>query len=388
MLRLAEGKTEEALGYLELGRASLVSSASPMETNGPLGAVVATPRIPNETVVEYALVGDTLLTWVLNDGGIHLARGVVAHDSVAATVRRTRDVLELGTADAATVADLTRMYDWLIRPVAPLLTGAGASLTIIADGEVAGVPFAALRDSATSAYLVESHAIRFASSLRDASARMPTRTPTRAASRREPVVLIGNPTRGQSTEGQSPLSGADQEIASLEDVYEGAKVVSGEHATRRAFTDAMERAAILHFAGHAVFDDDRPERSYLVVAPDSAEGAGGALQAGELARFDLHRLRLVVLAACETLHARRGRSGAVSGLAAAFLSAGAAGVVGADWRVDDRLTRDLMVAFHRAYRALADGPRALQAAQLEMLRSTDASHRPPAAWAAFRYAGS
>ena len=164
--------------------------------------------------------------------------------------------------------------------------------------------------------------------------------------------------------------------------------MAGAGATRRALVAALERASLLHFAGHSVFDVDRPERSYLVLAPDSANGGGDdVLSASDVSRLDLRRLRLVVLSACETLAARQGRSGAVSGLAGAFLAAGAGGVVGADWRVDDRLTRDFMLAFHRAYRALDDGPRALQAAQLEMLRSADASHRSPAAWAAFRYAG-
>ena len=111
------------------------------------------------------------------------------------------------------------------------------------------------------------------------------------------------------------------------------------------------------------------------------------MTAREIANTDLRAMRLVVLSACETLPARHGRSGGVSGLAAAMLVGGAAGVVGTDWRVDDRLARDLTVAFHREYRALGDGPRALRAAQLEMLRSKNSPVRSPASWAGFRYAG-
>ena len=109
--------------------------------------------------------------------------------------------------------------------------------------------------------------------------------------------------------------------------------------------------------------------------------------AAELAGLDLSRLQLVVLSACQTLRARDGRAGGFAGFAEALLSAGAGGVVGSLWRVDDASTRELMVEFHRARRQHGDAARALQAVQVRWIRSADARHRAPAAWAAFRYAG-
>ena len=75
--------------------------------------------------------------------------------------------------------------------------------------------------------------------------------------------------------------------------------------------------------------------------------------------------RLVVLSACQTgLTDFRELPDEVIGLPAGFLSAGAAGVVGSLWPVDDRSTALLMAEFHR--RVLAgEGPAvALRAAQL------------------------
>jgi CHAT domain-containing protein len=94
-----------------------------------------------------------------------------------------------------------------------------------------------------------------------------------------------------------------------------------------------------------------------------------------------------VLAACQTLGSRPGALDGVAGLAGAFRAAGAAGVLGAAWRVDDAATRPLMYAFHRAYAATGDGPGALRVAQLEMLRQDREELRAPAAWAAFDYVG-
>jgi CHAT domain-containing protein len=99
-------------------------------------------------------------------------------------------------------------------------------------------------------------------------------------------------------------------------------------------------------------------------------------------------VRLVVLSACQTLRAGSGRSGGFAGFAGALVGAGAGGVLGSLWRVDDEQTAALMRAFHPRYRELGHGPRALQAAQLQMLRSADGAQRAPSAWAGFRYVGS
>ena len=110
------------------------------------------------------------------------------------------------------------------------------------------------------------------------------------------------------------------------------------------------------------------------------------MTAKEIESLDLRGLRLVVLSACETLPTQQRRSGGFSGLTAAFLGAGANGVVGSLWRVDDRQAGALMIEFHRAYRASSDGAKALRIAQLSLLHSGDTTLRFPSAWAAFRYA--
>ena len=58
----------------------------------------------------------------------------------------------------------------------------------------------------------------------------------------------------------------------------------------------LRRFDLIHFATHSVFNDQRPERSAIVLAPDAAED--GLLQARELYRPPL-RARLVILSTCE-----------------------------------------------------------------------------------------
>ena len=124
----------------------------------------------------------------------------------------------------------------------------------------------------------------------------------------------------------------------------------------------------------------------LALARDSAGGPIG-LAAEAIARLDLGNVRLVVLSACETIRGRSTATGGFTGLAAAFRNAGADGVVGSLWRVDDESTAALMADFHRAYLASGDPTTALRAAQLRYLKAAMGARASPFAWAAFRYVG-
>lgn len=374
MLSVQAGREEEALDFVERSRASF----------SPVGRAADWVRRPlrapaGQVAVEFALVGDTLLTWVLWNGGMHLTRTAVDRAELVRTVERVRSALERRAPESSVLPDLQGLYDRLIRPVHGRLGAAGTPLVVVADGELAAVPTAALHDRVRGRYLLEDHPVRFASSLRDAAA-----SPAPPAADL-PVTVVADPAfdRGAFPELQ-PLAGAAAEAADVRRHYPGARVVAGPGATAGTVRAAFARGGIAHFAGHAVFDDARPERSFLLAA---GAGTGARLTAAELAKARLDGLRLVVLSACQTSRAAPGRSGGFAGLAGAFLAAGAGGVVGSLWQVDDRQTRVLMDAFHGAYRASGDPAQALRQAQLQMLRSGDPVLRSPTAWAGFRYAG-
>ena len=66
-----------------------------------------------------------------------------------------------------------------------------------------------------------------------------------------------------------------------------------------------------------------------------------------------------------------------------FLAGGVPLVIASQWDVDDRATEQLTLAFHRALARSRDPIRALQAAQLSLLRSGDAQFARPESWGAF-----
>jgi CHAT domain-containing protein len=333
--------------------------------------------------LEFAVIGDTLLAWTVSGRQVELARTHVDTVRLMRTVESLRGRLEASAGVRELLPGLTELYDLLLRPVASRLGASGTPLVIVADGPVASVPFAALFDARRKRYLVEDHPLRFAPSLREAL------RPPRHPGPGDVALFVADPAFDRAAHpGFERLAGAEEEVREVEAGYRAPRVLSGSAANAAALRTALAGAAVAHYAGHAVFDDERPERSYLLLAPLPGSPGSGRLNAEEIAQLDLSHLAIVVLAACQTVRTGSGRAAGLSGLAGAFIAAGAGGAVGSLWEVDDGRTRPLMVAFHQAYRAGGNGPAALRAAQLELLHRGNVALRSPATWAAFRYVGS
>jgi CHAT domain-containing protein len=378
-LELASGRTTDALAYLDRGRESLATVGG--RRNARENGGVSGP--PGEVALEFALIGDTLLAWTVSGRQVELSRTRIDTVRLIRTIESLRARLEASAGVGELLPDLARLYETLLRPVADRLGSRGTPLVIVADGAVASVPFAALFDARRKRFLVEDHPLRFVPSLR--AARRRSRRPAAG----DVALFIADPAFEPGAHpGFERLKGAAAEVREVTGAYGTPQVLSGRGATAAVLRAALARAGIAHYAGHAVFNDDHPERSYLLLAPLAGEPRSGTLQAGEIAQLDLQHLALVVLSACQTVRTGPGRAAGLSGLAGAFIAAGAGGAVGSLWEVDDERTRPLMVAFHRAYRATGNGPTALRAAQLELLNRRDETLRSPATWAAFRYVGS
>lgn len=377
LLKLAEGRVVEALDYMDRARASLAPAGLRSVANE---AGVRAPH--GEIALEYARIADTLLVWVVTGTRVEVARTVLDTVQFTRTLNVLEDRLQKGGRDVGIRLALASLYEWLIRPIESWLGQTETPVVIIADGEIAAVPFAALYDSRRGRYLVEDRPLRFVASLREAR-----QQPSRAT--RGSVVLIADPAFSRREHPLlEPLPHARAEVSAIARSYVRPTVLEGPAVTRVALESALARAEIAHFAGHAVFDDQRPERSHLVLAPlpgghDPAE----RISAAELAAMDLRHVRLVVLSACRSVRGGSNRAGGFSGLSGALLSAGAGATVGSTWDVDDQSTAALMAEFHRALARERNGPAALRTAQLALLHSNDPTLRTPASWAAFRYAG-
>lgn len=374
LLYFRAGEHSEALQVLERGR---VTFAPRYDTTT---LAVDRPTAPvGQVAVEYALIGDTLLTWTIRGSDVLAQSATVDRADLRQRIERVVSRLESPSRAALARPDLEWLYDRLIRPIEGRLGAKDTPLVILADGEIAGIPFEVLRDSRRGRYLVENHTLRFAATLAEAARPAPPTTFSGLA------LLVADPKFDRDANPRlDRLRAARAEVEALQGVYASNVMLQDSAATRDAFLELAPAATVIHYAGHALFDDDRPERSALVLAGNDT---AGLLTPAAVSELRLAKVRLVVLAACQTVRAREDRSGGLAGFSGALLSAGAGGVVGSLWKADDELTQPLMIEFHRQYRAGLKPAEALRQAQITMLTSDDPAHNNPAAWAGFRYIG-
>src|SRR5262249_21261468 len=149
---------------------------------------------------------------------------------------------------------------------------------------------------------------------------------------------------------------------------------------------SLRRSDVVHFAGHAVANQEFPWLSRLLFAPGS-EAVSDTLFSRELADERLDQLRLIVLAACSTGIGSGVRGGGALGLARAFLAAGAPTVVASLWDVSDPASQRLFGTFYKNYRSGITAPAALRQAQVAAIKSVDATDRMPVNWAGFAAIG-
>ena len=175
-----------------------------------------------------------------------------------------------------------------------------------------------------------------------------------------------------------------QQIASL--VPEGKRLLALDFAASRtkAMSSELSDYRIVHFATHALINDNNPALSKIVLSLVDEQGNP---QNGFLTLRDVYELKLpselVVTSACETGRGREVKGEGLIGLTRAFMYSGALRVVVSLWPTNDKATAELMVKFYKKML----GPermspaRALQAAQIETWK--DSRWKAAFFWAPF-----
>lgn len=187
----------------------------------------------------------------------------------------------------------------------------------------------------------------------------------------------GNRHRDWTSEPLFPLPRARQEGSQLvERLGPGSRLVMGGQASEQFIKSTdLQRFAVLHFATHALVNDDFPDRSSVMLAAGSDQ-EDGMLQVREIADLDLVG-RVIVLSACSSASGAVLSGEGVIGLARAFFRAGANSVVGSLWPLRDDDAEEFFDAF---YSHLSQGysiASALNAAQKDRIRQ----EKPAQAWA-------
>ena len=125
------------------------------------------------------------------------------------------------------------------------------------------------------------------------------------------------------------------------------KAVDFDANRTTAMGEGLGQYRVVHFATHALLDNEHPELSGIVL---SLVNEKGLQQDGFLRLHDIYNLRLpvdlVVLSACQTGLGKDVKGEGLIGLTRGFMYAGASGVVASLWKVDDEATAELMKHFY------------------------------------------
>ena len=174
------------------------------------------------------------------------------------------------------------------------------------------------------------------------------------SSGRRPVLIVANP--GADSRWALPSSQSEGEAISR--LLPGAYSFIGAQAARGTIRSKLPDYAVVHFACHARSHAGQPLESGVQLAADEW------LRVHDIMQLSLAGSPHVVLSACETAGIGRTAPDEGVGLPAAFLQAGAKGVIASSWSVHDDSTSLLMVRLYdEIQRSPDDFPLALSRAQ-------------------------
>jgi CHAT domain-containing protein len=277
-----------------------------------------------------------------------------------------------------------RLYDVLLAKLISDLPAGVRRLTIVPDGPLHRIPFDALRAGSEGPPLVENFEVTHVPSalvwlrLRDAE-----------LTDGSGALILADPEFASATLDHSTLRAfrlADVSIGRLPFARDearravrslgGGELRVGAEASETFIKNAdLNGYRVIHFATHALIDEDRPDRSSILLAP-GGDTEDGLRQAREILDFVLPGA-MVTLSACQSAGGRVLAGEGVMGLARSFFQARASVVVGGLWPLRDDVTARLMASFYRGLGRGLPAGEAMAQAKREMHRAG----LPPASWA-------
>jgi CHAT domain-containing protein/TolA-binding protein len=442
-LEIAERSRARAFVELLASRLGAKVSAQFESTPPPsIEQIRQVAQVQQATLVEYSLIQDTLLIWVIDPNGVITLRSVklteldtsledaAENTRVAAATGRNRGVgrstnhlnaLVQGTRSTLATSDtnesdanetdsaveddsssqprrfnrrLRQSYDLLIAPIADLLPKDPKSHVIfLPHGSLFLIPFPALQDAA-SKYLIEQHTISTAPSIQVLALTHQRQTQTHAHTGQS--LVVGNPTMpkltftlGSPPEALPPLPGAEAEAIAVAKLLK-TQALTGDAATETAVVAQIPTARIVHLATHGLLDDipqlGAPGAIALAPTQSPSTATSNDKNDGLLTTTNILNLNLtadlVVLSACNTGRGNITGDGVI-GLSRAFMAAGTPSVLVSLWEVPDAPTSELMIEFYQQMQQQPDKAQALRQAMLATLKK----HPHPRDWAAFTLIG-
>ena len=341
------------------------------------GARAGPAVMPNAAIVDYLTVADSIVANVLTRRGAHQ---IVLPVSVQAIARMSEVLVHPLRATYGGRVDLSRapysltvahvLYNALLKPLEPTLEGV-ETITLVLDVPLQRVPFDALvarpgpGGQENDKYVEATFAADIWTLILAPTVYTAGNSASRAAYRQSGMLVVGHDGPGVAREVLSVSASWPKGRTRL---------LSGHTASESAVRTAPAEQ-ILHFAAHALSDDNDPLRSHLKLEADGKND--GVLHASEVRQMRIPN-SLVFLSACETATGPMFRGTGTLSLGRAFLDAGASYVISTQWPVGS-VSGEIASGFYRSIAKGSPPSRALYEAKLAIRRDLRTAH--PFYWA-------
>jgi CHAT domain-containing protein len=339
--------------------AALQSRVTPLDRLKPRTAVIYPILLQDRTELLLSL-----------PQGIEQVTVPVARSKLTQEVRAFRTTLEKRTTREY-LPHAQTLYDWLIRPLEPLLEKhAIQTLVIVPDGPLRTIPMAPLHSGED--YLISHYALAVTPGL--------SLTDHRPSERKNVRLLANGLT--EAVQGFPPLEFVSLELEAVERLYGGTRLQDKEFLIPNVRQQLTETPySIVHIASHGQFTSNADESFLLTfdgrLTMDRLEEFMG------LSQFRENPVELLTLSACQSA---AGDDRAALGLAGVAVKAGARSALATLWFINDQASAQLVAEF---YQQLQDPKvskaQALQQAQLKLL--SERRYRHPGYWSPFLLIG-
>ncbi len=211
------------------------------------------------------------------------------------------------------------------------------------------------------------------------------------------ALLIGNPTKGIPNLG---LPSATEEVDEIALILEDKKydfiTLKEQEAEVDHFIELINKNhfSIIHFAGHAFFDNYNPDISYLCFREGNELKK---LYSNDLSKFfTLRGYPLIILSGCETGGLNVLTGDEIFGMLRGFFEVSSIGLIIAGWSVYDFSAKDFFTSFYRHYskgKPLSKSLRLARKQLIEIIEKADENKETYSKdiklihWGTYRYYG-
>lgn len=360
---------------------------------------------PDEALVEFFVGEKQLFAFMVQGGQAQIVSQRIAYTQPLRTaIANINDYLS-DEEDQLYVEAATLIYKELFSEL--FKQNMPTRLTIVPDGQLGGLPFAALLYEPIKPadigiypnypYLIKEMSIGLAFSIPSLFNQENQKAQTKSAKnilayapsfREIDLNNITDPRRDLLLN----LTSSKSEVKQLKQKYD-AEILLDTFATSQHFMEHAGTANILHLSTHGIVDQKKPDLSFIAFSNIPKRYHDN--EAFKVTVSDLYAqnipCQMVVLSACKTGVGKAIRGEGIMSIARAFAYAGTQSIVTSLWNVDGQKTADVMDNFYTQLRQ-SQAPRkdeALRQAMLQYLHSTsiDLNKRSPKYWAAFTVIG-